>query len=176
MPNAVKEKFVADLTEELKKSDQILVTDYQGLNSEEFNELRNKLRPLGAKYTVVKNRLAAIALKNVGCEALAPHLKGPSAIAYQAKDASALAKELSGFGADHKNLKLKAGYLYGMVANAQQLVVIAGLPSRNVLLSTLLARMNGPLQTLVSTLQEPVRSLSAALSAVSKKKEATPAQ
>jgi len=49
------------------------------------------------------------------------------------------------------------------------------LPSREVLIATLLSRLNSPLQTLVVTLNEPIRSLAAALAAVSRKKEATPA-
>jgi large subunit ribosomal protein L10 len=52
---------------------------------------------------------------------------------------------------------------------------MADLPSREVLLATLLARLNGPLTTLVTTMNEPLRSLHAALGAVAKKKEAKPA-
>jgi large subunit ribosomal protein L10 len=175
MPNAIKEKFISDLTEELKGSEHVIVTDYQGLNSEEFNELRAKLRTVGAKYKVVKNRLARLALKNVGWDKLMGDMKGPSALAYKGSDSAALARVLKDFGTDHKNLKIKAGQLYGMAANAEEVKIIANLPSRNVLLSTLLVRLNSPLQSLVMTLQEPIRSFNAALSAVAKKKEAASA-
>ena len=54
MPSAVKEKLVSELTEELKKSSHVIVTEYQGMKAEEFNDLRSKLYALGAKYKVVK--------------------------------------------------------------------------------------------------------------------------
>lgn len=175
MPNKEKQTFVAELTEELKKSPHVLVTEYQGLKAEEFNELRLSLNKLGAKYKVVKNRLAKLAFKAIGWEALTDDMKGPSAIAYFGTDGAAITKVLQDFSTKHQNLKVKAGHVYGFKANAQDLKTLANLPSKEVLLSTLLARLNSPLTTLLATLNEPIRSLHGALSAVAKKKEAAPA-
>ena len=174
MPSAVKETMVDKLTEELKASDQLIITEYQGMKAEEFNGLRQKIRPLGAKYAVVKNRLAKIALKNIGREKLGDSLKGPSAIAYKGKVTAALAKILLDYSNENKKFQLKAGYLFGLLADASTLRTIAGLPSREVLLSTLLQRLNSPLQKLLATMNEPVRSLHGALSAVAKKKGENP--
>jgi len=175
MPSEIKEKFVVELTEELKKSPHVLVTDYQGLKAEEFNELRAKLNTVGAKYKVVKNRLAKLALRNIGWSGLEDKLKGPSAMAYHGKEATSLAKILDEFSKTHQNLKFKGGHVFGQTADAQMLKTIARLPSREVLLSTLLARLNSPLQSLMMTLKEPARSLHSALSALAKKKESSPA-
>ena len=175
MPSAVKISMVDKLTEELKSSEQVIVTEYKGMKADQFNSLRAKIRPLGAKYTVVKNRLAKIALKNIGREKLGENLKGPSALAYQSKDGVALAKILSDFSGENKNFQVKAGYLLGLLADANTMRTIASLPSREVLMATLLARMNSPLQKLLATLNEPMRSLHASLSAVAKKKESAPA-
>jgi large subunit ribosomal protein L10 len=175
MPNKAKQTFVAELTEELKKSPHVLVTDYQGMKAEQFNELRANLNKVGAKYKVLKNRLARLAFKNIGWESLSDDMKGPSAIAYFGTDGAAVTKILQDFSTKNKNFKVKAGHLYGMRASAQDLKTIAGLPSREVLLATLLSRMNSPLITLLATLNEPVRSLHGALSAIAKKKESAPA-
>ncbi len=175
MANKEKQTFVVELTEELKKSPHVLVTDYQGLKAEEFNELRANLNKVGAKYKVLKNRLAKIAFKSVGWDGVSNDMKGPSAIAYHGTDGAAIAKILFDFSVKHTNLKVKAGHLYGFKASGADLRVIANLPSKEVLLSTLLARLNSPLQTLLATLNEPIRSLHGALSAVVKKKEAAPA-
>ena len=174
MPSAVKEKFVKELTEELKSSPHVLVTDYQGLKAEQFNELRTKLRQAGAKFKVVKNRLARIATKNVGWK-IEEHLKGPSAITFSGEDSAAITKVLYDFGKKNKTLKVKGGFLFGEVADDKTIKAIADLPSKEVLLATLAARLNGPLVKLVATLNEPIRSLHAALSAVAKKKESNPA-
>lgn len=173
MANAVKEQFVSELTEELKSSSHVVVTEYQGLTAAEFDELRAAIRPFGAKYKVVKNRLAKLAFEKTGFGDLHPKMKGPSAIAYHGADPSAIAKVLFKFGEQHTNLKVKAARLFGMTADAKGLKEIANLPSKEVLLATLLARLNSPLQRLATTLNEPLRSLHSALSAVSKKKEAS---
>src|SRR5690242_7228239 len=110
MPNKLKETFVAELTEELKKSPHVLVTDYQGLKAEEFNELRANLNKVGAKYKVVKNRLAKLAFKSIGWEGLVDDMKGPSAIAYHGTDGTALNKILQDFSTKHEHLKVKAGH------------------------------------------------------------------
>jgi len=174
MANAGKEKLVEDLTSELKKSEHVLVTHYQGLSSDEMSQLRNKLAELGAKYKVVKNRLANIALKKVGWD-LEASLKGPSALAYQGKDIAAVAKVLDQVSIKNKKFKIIAGHFFGKAADAGMIQSIATLPSREVLLATLAARLNGPLQSLVATLSEPMRALHAALGAFAKKKESAPA-
>ena len=175
MPSIAKEKFVADLTEELKKSEHLLVTDYQGLTTAELNDLRAQLLKIGSKYKIIKNRLARIAFKKLGWAELEPQLKGPSGIAYLGKDASGLAKIVATFGKEHKNLKIKGGVLFKQAANSQVIKEIASLPSREVLIATLLSRLNSPLTTFVATLSEPLRALARGLSAVAKKKEAVPA-
>lgn len=172
MPNAIKEKSVVDLTEDMKSSAYVLVADYQGMSAEQFDGLRAALRTHGTKFKVVKNRLAKITLDKIGCKDLNAHLKGPSALAYAGTDAAAILKTLYKFAETNTNFKVKAGKVFGTVADAKSLKIMATLPSREVLLATLLARMNGPLTTLVATLNEPVRSLHTALGAVAKKKAA----
>lgn len=174
MPSVIKEKLVSDLTEEMKTTEHVVVTNYLGLDSEAFNDLRTKLKDVGAKYKVVKNRLAKIALKNVGWN-IDDALKGPSAFAYKGTDIASISKVLFQFAKKHDGFKVKAGYLFGEMKDAGTIQAIADLPSKEVLLATLLARMNGPLQSLVATMNEPMRSLHAAISAVAKKKEAAPA-
>ena len=171
MANTVKEKFVGDLTDELKKSEHVVVTEYQGMTAEEFDALRAALRPLGAKYKVVKNRLAKIALGNAGFSDLGSFLKGPSAITFQGRDGAAITKTLFKFSEDHQKFKVRAGRVLGLTADSKGLRDLSSLPSREVLLATLLSRLNAPLTTLAATLSEPLRGLHAALTAAAKKKE-----
>lgn len=174
MPSALKERFVDDLTAELRSSEHVLLADYQGLNSEELTELRGKLKKAGARFKVVKNRLARISFKNRGWD-LDAYMTGPSAIAYNGEDSVAITKVLADFGKGHKALKLKAGFIFGEVADFNKIRSIADLPSRDVLIATLAATLNSPLQKLAATLGEPLRSLHAALSDLAKKKESQPA-
>jgi large subunit ribosomal protein L10 len=171
MPNALKEKQVANLAEELKSSENIVITQYQGMTAEQFGELRATIRPLGAKYRVVKNRLAKIAFGSTGFGQLQDHLKGPSAIAYQGKDGAAIVRALFKYAEKNTNFKIKAGRLFGLTGDVKNLKTIADLPSKEVLMATLLNRMNAPLTKLLATMNEPLRSMQGALSALARKKE-----
>ncbi|MCG3204268.1 MAG: 50S ribosomal protein L10 [Elusimicrobia bacterium] len=175
MPNATKNDQVSKLTEELKSSAHVVVTNYQGMTALEFDSLRAAIRPYGGKYKVVKNRLAKLSFKNTGFTDLQDKMKGPSAIVYQGTDASSIIKALFKFGEQNEKFKVKAGRVFGITADTKSLKAMADLPSREVLLATLLARMNGPLTNFVTVLNEPLRSLQAALVSLAKKKEEKPA-
>lgn len=172
MASEIKEKVVSELSADLKGLTHMVITQYQGLTAEEFDALRNSLRPLGAKYKVVKNRLAKIAFEANGFGSLKDHMKGPTAIAYKGADVASLAKALFKFSETHPNFKIRAGYVFGNATDASSLKAIANLPSREVLIATLMARLLSPLTVLAATMNEPLRSLHAALSAVAKNKEA----
>lgn len=173
MPNAVNVEFVKNFTEDIKKSSHVVVTEYQGLTTIELNELRAELKKLGSRYTIIKNRLAKIAFKEVGWGDLEPHLKGPTAVAYHGTDASAITKTLFEFTKEHKNLKLKAGHLFGAAVGLEEVKAIAMLPNKETLLATLAATLNSPIQNLAAALNEPLRSIYSALTALAKKKQAT---
>ncbi len=169
MPTEDKKKIIAEFEEQARGSTGLLVTEYKGLKTVEFNELRQKLRPLRSEYRVVKNSLTRIALKNAGLDALADALQGPAAVVIERGDPVATIKTLYEFSKTHENLKVKAGYFEGKVLSGQELKAIAALPSREVLLATLLGTLQAPLIHLVGVLQAPVRDLACVLDAVAKK-------
>ena len=76
------------------------------------------------------------------------------------------------FSKKNKNLKIKAGVLEGKVIEADKVKDLADLPSREVLLSQVLAGMQAPLQSMVNVLQGPIRKMGYAMEEVRKLKEA----
>jgi large subunit ribosomal protein L10 len=170
MASQVKEKFVENLTDDLKGSAHLLISEYSGMTAEEFDALRAVLNPMGAKFKVVKNRLAKIAFDKSGFNDLQNYMKGPSAIAYQGNDGASLTKALLKFSEQHSNLKIRAGRLFGITADFKTLKSMAELPSKEVLLATLCVRIQSPLYSLARTLNQPLQSLHSALTALAKKK------
>ena len=63
MPSATilseKQKYVADLAEQLKSAVAGVIVDYRGINVADDTALRKELREAGVKYTVVKKHHAA---------------------------------------------------------------------------------------------------------------------
>ncbi len=169
-----KGREVAVLKETLGGAPTAFVLAYRGLTVNQISALRKKVRATASRYRVVKNRLALRALKDTGLQPLSDQLKGPTAIAFGAKDPSALAKALAEFIKDNQALQLKAGFVDGRVLTPQEIKVLADLPSREVLIARLLSVLNGPMVRLVTVLKGPARGLVQALDQIARKKDATP--
>ncbi|MFA5975029.1 MAG: 50S ribosomal protein L10 [Elusimicrobiota bacterium] len=169
MPTQQKIKAVEDIEKQTKDCNGFIVAGFKAMKTVELNEMRLKLRALQGECHVVKNSLTRIALRQAGMEALADALQGPSAIVLERGDAIATTKAVFEFAKTHVSLKINGGYFDGKVVTAAELKAIASLPTREVLLATLLGTLQAPLVNLVSVLQAPVRDLVSVLDQVAKK-------
>jgi large subunit ribosomal protein L10 len=161
------------LEDDFSKATGIYLTDFTGINVETINGLRAKLRKQGIHYKVVKNSIARIALERTGKNELAPFFKGPVGVAITEKDAIGPSRVLKEFHKEHKDiLPLKGALVDGALFNAQQVEKLADIPSREVLLSQLLACLNAPMSKLVGSLSALPTKLVGLLEALKQKKEA----
>jgi large subunit ribosomal protein L10 len=138
-----KQEITKDLRERFKKSKVVIVTDYKGLDVTSLNTLRRQLREAGCEYQVVKNTLLVRAAEETDVALIKDNFKGPNAVALSYEDPVAPAKVLTGFAKDHEKLEIKVGVLNGKFLDAGAIKALAALPSREVLLSQVLAAMNG---------------------------------
>ncbi|AHF09095.1 MULTISPECIES: 50S ribosomal protein L10 [Dehalobacter] len=172
MPNfEEKQKVVEDIKQKFEGANGVILADYRGLTVSQVTNLRVELRQAGIEYRVLKNTMVRRAADEIGITGLAEFLEGPTALAFST-DPVAPAKILSEFSKKNKSLTIKAGVLDGKVINAEKVKDLANLPSREVLLSQVLAGMQGPLQGMVNVLQGPIRKFGYALEEVRKLKEA----
>ena len=133
---ANKEATVAELTENFRNSNAIVLTEYRGLTVAQLKQLRTNLRE-HASYAVVKNTLTKIAAKEAGVEGLDDLLEGPSAIAFVNGDTVSVAKALRDFAKANPALVVKGGYFDGAALSAAEVGKLADLESREVLLAKL---------------------------------------
>ena len=172
MARREKELIVEELIEKLENAESAILTDYRGLNVEEMNDLRSKLRDADVEYKVVKNTLAYLAAKEVDCEEVEEYLVGPTAIAFGLEDPVSPAKVLSEFSDDHEDLEIKSGIIKGSIIDAQQVESLADIPDREVLLSQIAQGMKAPITGLVHCLKDPLNKLVRTLEAVKEEKQA----
>ena len=156
--------IVADLNKKLNASPFLFVTDYTGLKVSQFGELRTRLYQVGARCQVVKNTFLRLALKEAGLPEI-ESLDGQTAIVTGDKDVAAAAKVLKTFATEFKKPELKAGVVDRLAVSKAQIEAIADLPSREVLLATLLGVLQTPAQQLVRLLNEPASQLARVLQA-----------
>lgn len=163
-----KATIVDDLGAKLNASPFLFVTDYTGLKVDKFAELRTRLWNVGARCHVVKNTFLKRAAASAGLPELG-ELKGQSAIIVGDRDVAAAAKVLKTFAAEFQKPTVKIGVVDKAVVSADQIKAIADLPSREVLLATLLGVLNAPASKLVRVLNEPASSLARLLKAKAEK-------
>ena len=135
---------VAELTEDFRTATATVLTEYRGLTVTSMKKLR---RALGAdtKYSVVKNTLTKIAAKDAGVDLSADLLAGPSAIAFIKGDPIAAAKSMRDFAKENPLLIIKGGIYEGKAITPKELMELANLESREVLLAKLAGAMKGSL-------------------------------
>ena len=139
-----KEKAVAELTEDFRTATATVLTEYRGLSVTSMKQLR---RALGTttKYAVVKNTLTKIAAKNAGVDLSPDLLVGPSAVAFINGDPIDAAKSLRDFAKENPFLVIKGGIYEGKAVSKEELMQLANLESREVLLAKLAGAMKGSL-------------------------------
>jgi large subunit ribosomal protein L10 len=142
---------VAELTERFQSSSGAVLTEYRGLSVSQLGELR-KLLAADATYSVVKNTITKIAANEAGVTPeLTKLLTGPSAIAFVQGDVVAAAKGLRDFARANPLLVIKGGVLDGKPLTPAEIVRLADLESREVLLAKLAGAMKASLANAAGT-------------------------
>ncbi len=137
-----KEAAVAELTEDFRGATATVLTEYRGLSVTAMKTLRRSLGT-GTKYSVVKNTLTKIAAKNAGVEIADDLLVGPSAVAFIKGDPIDAAKSLKNFQKENPFLVIKGGIFEGKAVTTAEIMKLADLESREVLLAKLAGAIKG---------------------------------
>ena len=153
MSKMERQAMVETLTDAVKGSPNIYVTDFAGLNVAKITDLRRKLRKAGARYLVVKNTLAQRALAASQMTGLEAYLAGPTGLVLAGKDPLAAAKVLGLFAKEHQKPTVKAGLVDGKTVDAAFVKRLGELPSRDELLGQFLGCLNGVLYQVVGALE-----------------------
>ena len=173
VPRPEKAAVVAEVRDRLESSDAALLTEYRGLNVGQMAELRRSLTAAGGQYKIYKNTMVRLATAELGLD-LGGLLTGPTAIAFVGDgdddaaggDPAAVAKALRDFSRGNRALVLKGGVLGDKVLTAEDLIALADLPSREVLLAQLAGGFQAPLVKFAGLLQALPRNFAYGLKAL----------
>lgn len=157
------------LKEQIKDFKGFIFTDYRGLNVQQINSLRNALRENGAEFHVVKNRTVKRVFHDIGYADFDRFLVDPTALAYFNGDLSGIAKILAD-QIKETTLKIKGGFVNDRFLEVDDIIQIAALPSREVLLAKLISAINTPRAGLVFTLNGILSKFVRTLKAIEQKK------
>ena len=170
-----KASIVSELSEALKRSPFVLVSDYRGMKVADFGELRNRLAPARAEVHVVKNNFLKLAMADSGFPEVGDQFVGQTAVVTGEADVAPVAKIFKTFATEFKLAALRVGFVDHAVLSTAELETLAELPTREILQAQLLGTLLSPATRLVRLLNEPGAALARLLSAKAEKEGASAA-
>jgi len=173
-PRPEKVAVVDEVRRRLDGAEAAILTEYRGLTVAELAQLRRALSAVGGDYKVYKNTLVRRAVAGGRHEPLTEMLSGPTAIAFVTGEISAVAKALRDFSRTYPALILKGGQHGEGVLSSADLVALADLPSREVLLARVAGAIAAPMQQMAGLLQALPRNLAYGLSALLEQRGGAP--
>ena len=167
-----KKAIVAEVNETATSALSLVIADARGVSVDGMTALRKDARENQVTIRVVRNTLAKRALEGTDYECVNDSLAGPSLFGFSMEDPGAAARLFKDFAKENKNFEVKALAVSGQMLGADQLDVLAKLPTRDQALSMLMSVMKAPATKLVQTMNEVPGKLVRTLAAVRDQKEA----
>jgi large subunit ribosomal protein L10 len=166
---AEKKYLIDEVETHLKKSDYVILANYNGMTVADAAELRKRLSAEKAEYHVVKNSSLRVAAKSLGLPNIEGALIGPTAIVVGGRNSAGVAKVLKQFFKEKQKIEVKAAVLSKKLISSKDVSRLADMPSLDVLRAQLLGLLNQPAsmfvrvinavpQGLVNVLQAKVRA------------------
>jgi large subunit ribosomal protein L10 len=166
-----KKAIVAEVNETATSALSLIIADSRGVTVDGMTALRQKARENQVTLRVVRNTLAKRALAGTEYECVNGMLSGPSLFGFSMEDPGAAARIFKDFAKANKDFEVKALAVSGQMLGADQLDVLAKLPTRDQALSILMSVMKAPVTKLVQTMNEVPGKLVRTLAAVRDQKE-----
>lgn len=168
MRKSEKPFFVQNLTQEIKSATSVVLIDHTGLTVAMQQDLKKRLKEVGASMSVIKNTLFKLA----GKEAKVPDetlsdtiLTGPTAVIITEADPIAPLQILAKFAKEFVSEaglplpRFKVGIVEGKFQEKNALERLSILPNKETLYSQTVGALSSPMYGLVGTLQGNLQKL-----------------
>ena len=153
MPTPEKAQILEDTRERIHEVRGIYLADFSGMSVEKLSLLRKKCRDQQVQFRVIKNTLLKRAFNERGISELDAFLEGPTGLVFSSVSEMAPAKILADFAKEHEKPRIKAAVVDGRLFDEKAIAMLAMLPSREVLLSQVLATFIAPMTTFLAVIE-----------------------
>ena len=168
-----KVESVAQIKSLIEDASSIYLVDYSGVNVEDINQLRRGFLKEGVTYKVFKNTLLKIAFKEVGgYEEFEPLLVGMTGVAFSGENFVAPAKIIKDYSKDKKKFLFKGSYIESQFYGAEQIDVLASMPTKEEIMSSTVGSIASPASGIVGSINAVMRDLVGLVDEISKTKAA----
>ena len=174
----LKKPVIEEIRSVMEGAKSGVLVDHRGLTVAQDTQLRRELREAGVTYKVYKNTMMSFAFMGSDFGDLIQHLEGPSALAVSKDDATAPARILGKFAKTADKLEIKGGIIEGAYYDANGIIEISKIPSREELLSKLLGSIQSPIANFARVVKQVAEAggAEAAIAAKGSDDSAAPAE
>lgn len=165
MPNLMKQWMLGEMVELFREHPNFVLVDYTGLDSEETAALRKTVRDQQLKLRVVKNRVAALAWKELEYdhETLKPLVNGQTAVIVgttdESSEAVALTKAATALAKDLEKLEIRGGHTDGTALDPKGVEAMSKAPTREELYSKIAGLLQQPAARMIRCVRGPVEKM-----------------
>ena len=163
-------KIVEELTDKLKRQKIAIFSDFTGVSVSKFQALRRLLKKDQAEYKITKKTLFDRALQQTGVNLKTKELQGEIGATFGYGEETAPAKVLYKFSRQNDTFKILGGILGNRILNAKEVITLAKLPSREILVGQILNVMQSPIRGLATVLGGNIRNLVVLLNKIKEQK------
>lgn len=172
MKKEAKAKIIDSLQDSFKRSNVCILTNYRGMKTGDMLEVRKKLRAVDGKFEVVKNTMANFAAEKIGKKQISRLLTETTAAVFGFGEIRDLAAALNDYIRVSKSpLVIKGGLLGDRMLTPDDVITLASIPSKQVLIAMFMGGLQMPLTMLAGQLNAPISGLANVLRARKKQLE-----
>lgn len=163
-----KQKILEELKEKITKQKAMIFVDFTGLKVKDLSNLRKKIKAVGDELKVAKKTLIRIAFKEIKIEIDPKKMPGEIALIFGYKDEILPAKIVWQFAETNPNLKILGGFFENKFFEADKIIELAKLPTKEEILAKFVWSIKAPILNLINVLQGNIKGLIYILSIIKK--------
>jgi len=164
-----KQKKIEKLQQAIAKQKAMIFVSFSGLKAQDLENLREKLNQKGAKMMIAKKSLADLAFKQEKINFEKQEFENELAIIFSFEDGLAPIKAVYNFSKEKNNLKIISGYVESEKIEAEGMIALAQLPSKQELYANLVGTMFAPISNFVNVQKQNIKGLFYAFDAIVEK-------
>ncbi len=154
-----KAEVITALKRNFEESQFVVSTTYQGSTAQGLAQMRWTLASAGIEYHVVKTTLVRIAAEQTERTRVMQILEGPVALGFSNDPVEAAKMLRQQMRVKDSAIQVRGGLLGNRVLTTAEVLALADLPSREVLIAQLAAQLLAPVSRLHRALSWPLQGL-----------------
>jgi len=164
MPTQKKIDEVEDIKGRLERAAMVISTNFRGLNVNDMQDLRRKLREGDLEIRVIKNSLLKLAADQSDRSNFMEIVEGPTALAIAYEDVVQGAKAITDYAKTAPGeFAIRGAFMDGQILTEKEVAALATIPPKPVLIAQIAGGLQSPLVGLVRLLDAPIYELNSLL-------------